>query len=170
MQRYSMNKIPERVTLQPNGVYIWSAPLDMEQEREGYKTGGRIWQVIAFLIFLGGIFFSVRYGSWKPFLYVTAFVIVILLITAGVVHGLENWPGERRRTYRLMDTQISTGFGKRTSLFEFKKTKTMIIGKNYIELRARIGAFRAYIPAEDFQFVRRFIQFRIPGEAEIQYE
>ena len=69
-----------------------------------------------------------------------------------------------------MDTQISTGFGKRTSLFEFKKTKTMIIGKNYIELRARIGAFRAYIPAEDFQFVRRFIQFRIPGEAEILYE
>ena len=60
-----MSKIPVRVTLQPDGSYIWSAALNMDQERKGYTT---------------------------------AFTAVILLVTAGVSSGLNNWSGERRRT------------------------------------------------------------------------
>ena len=142
----------------------------MDLERQGYKTGARIWEIISAVIFLVGVFFSIRYGSWEPFLYVTAFVIVILLITAGVRHGLENWPGEHRQTYRLMDSYISTGSGRKTALLEFRKAKVMIIGKDYIELRSRFGAFRAYVPAEDFDFVRGYIQGRIPAECEIRKE
>ena len=167
MRLLGMSEIPRRVTLQPDGIYIWSAVTDMEQEQRSYKTGGQIWLVIALLIFLGGIAFSIYSGSWIPFLCVTAFVIVILLITFGVVHGLENQLGEHRRTYRMMDTYISTGSGKRTALFEFKNTKEIIARKNYIELRGRVGAFRAYIPEEDFDFVRSFIQTRIPVDAKI---
>lgn len=167
MRILGMSEIPRRVTLQPDGTYVWSAVTDMEQEQRDYKTGGQVWIVIALIIFLAGIIISIYSGSWIPFLCVTAFAIVILLITFGVVHGLENQPGEHRRTYRMMGTYISTGSGKRTAIFEFKNTKEMIKGKNYIELRSRVGAFRAYIPEEDFDFVRSFIQTRIPVDSKI---
>ena len=165
-----MNEIPRRVTLQPDGKYIWSVPMYMNQEREGYKMGARIWAGIALAVLLFGIFFSLRSSVWTPFLYAAAFSFVILLITFGVLQGLQNWEGEYRRTYRLLEKHISTGFGKRTALFEFHKAKVMIVGKNYIELKAKIGAFRAYIPKEDLSFVQEYIQSRIPAECEIRYE
>ena len=98
-----MSKIPVRVTLQPDGNYVWSAALDMDQEREGYKTGARIWNITAGLLFLSGVFLSICYRNWQPFLYMTAFTVVILLVTAGVSSGLNNWQGEHRRTYRMSD-------------------------------------------------------------------
>ena len=101
-----MTEIPRRVTLQPNGTYIWSAELDMDIERKNYRTGGLIWVVIAAVIFLIGIIFLLRSHRWQPFLYITGFVIVILLITFGVVKGQENM-GQMRRTYRLMDELIA---------------------------------------------------------------
>jgi hypothetical protein len=165
-----MSEITQRVTLRPDGIYIWSAAVDMEEERRGYKAGGRIWELFALFLFPGGVIYSVRINSWKPFLWVAAFSVVILLITLGVVHGLESWPGEHRRTYRMSDTYLATGSGRRTALFEFKKAKTMILGKDSIELRARIGAFRVFIPEADYDFVRRYITSRVPGDCEIRYE
>ena len=50
----------------------------------------------------------------------------------------------------MMDELIATGSGRRTALFEFKKAKVLIIGKRYVELQGRFGAFRAYMPEEDF--------------------
>ena len=164
-----MTEIPRRVTLQPNGTYIWSAELDMDIERKNYRTGGLIWVVIAAAIFLIGIIFLLRSHRWQPFLYITGFVIVILLITFGVVKGQENM-GQMRRTYRLMDELIATGSGRRTAVFDFRKAKVMILGKRYIELQGTIGAFRAYVPEADFDFVRNYIQERIPMECEIKYE
>ena len=165
-----MNELPTRVTLQPNGTYIWSAALDADVERKNYKTGGRICIAAAFIIFILGIVFAVRSGSRNVFLYAAAFAVVIVLITFGVVHGQETWPGGYRRTYRLMDELIATGHRRRTALFEFKKAKVMIVGRNYIELQARFGAFRAYLPEEDLNFVRGYIQSRVPMECEIRYE
>ena len=68
-----------------------------------------------------------------------------------------------------MDELIATGFGRRTALFEFKKSKVMIIGKRCIELQGRFEAFRAYVPEEDFDFVRSYIQSRVPMECGIRY-
>ena len=161
-----MNEIPVRVTPHPNGFYIWSAELDMNEVRKGYKTGGIIWAEIAAVIFLSGIFFSLRSHDWRPFLYVSGFVIVIVLITFGVVHGQENM-GQRRQTYRLMDELIATGSGRRTAVFEFKKAKKMIVGERYIELRGTMSGFRLYVPEEDFDFVRDYIRKRVPVECEM---
>ena len=46
----------------------------------------------------------------------------------------------------------------------------MLVGKNYIELVARFGAFRAYTPEADFSFVYSFMRSRIPAECEIRRE
>lgn len=45
----------------------------------------------------------------------------------------------------------------------------MIVGKRYVELQGRFGAFRAYIPEEDFDFVRGYIQSWVPMKCEIRY-
>jgi len=66
----------------------------------------------------------------------------------------EKTHGKRRRSYRLMDELIAAGSGRRTSIFEFNKAREMIAGNGYIELTAKIGAFRAYVPEDDFDFVR----------------
>lgn len=164
-----MDQIQERVTLRPDGVYIWSAALDMKSEQKGYETGGRICEIFALILFLAGILFSVLSNSWQPVIYTGVLALTIVLITLGVVHGQVNM-GQRRRTYRMMDSHISTGHGKKTALFEFKKAKQMVVGKNYIELTARLGAFRAYVPEEDMPFVRGYIQSRVPAECEIRFE
>ncbi|MBQ3424844.1 MAG: hypothetical protein IJH38_06590 [Clostridia bacterium] len=164
-----MAEIPTRVTLRDDGVYIWSVPLDMKLEREGYRMGGKIWTVAALLLIPVGLFFSLRNRSVLPFIILTGFAAVILLITFGVVRGLENWPGERRRTYRMMDELISTGFGRRTGLFEFRKAQVMIVGPDYIDLRGRFIDFRACVPPEDLELVRSYIQERVPKACEIRY-
>lgn len=81
-----MAEIPRRVSLQPNGTYIWSAELDMESERKNYRTGGRICITAALVFFVAGIIISLFYHNWHPFLYLTVFSIITALITIGVVH------------------------------------------------------------------------------------
>ena len=112
---------------------------------------------------------NLLFHSTQPVLYMTVFSIVVVLITIGVVHGQEGM-GQQRRTYRLMDELIAAGSGRQTAVFEFKNAKVMLVGKRYIELQGRLGAFRAYVPEEDFDFVRNYIQYRVPMECEIRHE
>ena len=161
-----MNEIPRRVTLKPNGTYIWSAETDLESEYRNYSTGGRICKIAALVMFILGIGFALLYHSWEIFLYTAVMTLIIVLITLGVVRGQKSL-GQRRCTYRLMDELIATGSGRKTAIFEFKKARKMTVGKNYIELEAKIGAFRAYVPEEDLNFVRGYIQSRVPMECEI---
>ena len=164
-----MTELPKRVTLRENGTYIWSAELDMEVERTNYRTGGLICMTAAAVFFIAGCIISFIYHSTQPVLYMTVFSIVVVLITIGVVHGQEGM-GQQRRTYRLMDELIAAGSGRQTAVFEFKNAKVMLVGKRYIELQGRLGAFRAYVPEEDFDFVRNYIQYRVPMECEIRHE
>lgn len=164
-----MTEIPRRVTLRENGTYIWSAELDMESEKKNYRMGGRICLITALVMLLIGALVSIITHIGQVFLYFAGFALITVLITFGVVNGQESM-GQLRCTYRLMDELIATGKGRRTALFEFKKAKVMIIGKRYVELQGRFEAFRAYIPEEDFNFVRGYIQGRVPMECEIRYE
>ena len=163
-----MSEIPRRVTLQPNGTYIWSAELDMESEKKNYRTGGMICLITALVILLIGALGSILTLTWQVLLYFAGLALITVLNTFCVVNGQESL-GQLRCTYRIMDELIATGSGRRTALFEFKKAKEMIIGKRYIELQGRFGAFRAYVPEEDFNFVRGYIQSRVPMECEITY-
>ena len=160
-------KIPHRLTLKEDGTYIWSAAMDMDQLREGYRTGGRICDLCAFVLAVCGAVVYIYTRREEVLLSLTAFAACIWLITRGVVHGLMNWQGERRQTYRMSDVHLGCGSGRRSGYFEIAKAKTMILGENYIELRARIGAFRAYIPKEDYDFVEWYLRGRVPGDCEV---
>ena len=134
-----------------------------------YRTSGRICEIAALGIFVAGIVLSLIYRNLQIFIYTAVLSLLIVRISFGVVHGQVSL-GQRRCTYRLMDELIATGSGRDTTIFEFKKAREMIVGKGYIELTAKIGAFRAYVPEGDFEFVRGYIQSRVPMECRIQYE
>ena len=74
-----------------------------------------------------------------------------------------------REIYHLTDKYIETGSGKTRAIFSFKKTKTVIVTGNYIELVGRFGGPRVYVPEQDMSFVRSYILSRVPGEAQVQY-
>ena len=95
--------------------------------------------------------------------------IAVGLIAVGVVRGLESM-GQRRRTYRLSDEMIAAGSGTTTAIFEFRNAEVMVVGKSSVELKGRRGDFRADVPQEDFDFVRGYIEGRVPMECEIRYE
>ena len=124
--------------------------------------------ITALVILLIGALVSILTHTWQVFLYFAGFALITVLITFGVVNGQESM-GQLRCTYRMMDELIATGSGRRTAVFDFRKAKVMILGKRYIELQGTIGAFRAYVPEEDFNFVRGYIQSRVPMECEITY-
>ena len=162
--------IPDRVTMQPDGSYRWSAVMDREVELENNKNAMKICIGAAIVIMLSGVILSVIYhygmGIWMS----VALGIIIIVITIGVVHGQNNYPGKLRKTYTMHGSGIRTGTGRKTAVFSFKDAKTVIVGKRFIELRAKIGAFRAYLPEEDVSFVQGYILSRVPEEAEVQYE
>ncbi|MBR3643044.1 MAG: hypothetical protein IKN57_06000, partial [Parasporobacterium sp.] len=74
------------------------------------------------------------------------------------------------RTYRLTDSYIKCGSGRSTAYFSFDRTRVMIVGNDYIELRAKFGGFLAYIPKEDMEFVKKYIRSRLPAIADVRYE
>ena len=93
---------------------------------------------------------------------------VFLLIAFLICFGLYRLPGNVGEIYRLTEEYIITGSGKTRAIFEFNRTKVMIVTDEYIELRGRFGGPRIYVPQEDMPFIRSHIACRIPGTAEIR--
>ena len=163
-------EIPKRVTLQSDGTYLWSGVADKEAERESNRIAFIICIIFSGIFAIFGTVMSARYsyqmGKW---LFLALFAVSVL-ITFGVVHGLNSQPGERRRTYRMHDEGIRSGSGRRAAYFTFSKANKVIIGKTFIEMQARLGAFRAYVPKEDLPLVKDYIMSRVPRDVDISYE
>jgi hypothetical protein len=70
----------------------------------------------------------------------------------------------------MTETFVHSGYGKSSVYFDFKKVKTIVLGGKYIELRGKTKRMRIYVPEEDYDFVRSFIQVRVPMECEIRKE
>ena len=70
----------------------------------------------------------------------------------------------------MSEIYIKSGYGKSSVYLHYTKLKTVIFSRNYIELRGKTSKMRVYIPAEDFYFVKDYIQRHLPGECDIRYE
>ena len=162
--------LPRRVTLQENGTYLWSSVVDRDFEREANKMALRICVVMEVLVLLLGAGLSIHYRSLSSFGIVAGCIAASMLITAGVIHGLNSMPGEVRNTYLLTDTFIRSGSGRHAFYYDFKRTRTVIITPWYIEMKSKFNGFRVYVPEEDMPFVRDYIMMRMPVGIEIRYE
>ena len=152
-----------------NGVYKWSAPIEPEYHRNSIRPGLYACIGIAvFLLIFGGIL-SYQYHDVKSFFIVGGSVAVFLLISF-LVFGLAFTATDPHESYEMTEEFVKSGYGKSSVYFDFKKVKALILSGKYIELHGKTKRMRIYIPEEDFDFVRGYIQSRVPMECEIRYE
>ena len=64
---------------------------------------------------------------------------------------------------------VKSGYGRSSVYFDFKKVRVMVLSAKYIELHGKTKRMRIYVPEEDYNFVRSYIQSRVPMESEVRY-
>ena len=124
--------------------------------------------IAAFLLVFGGIL-SYQYRDLQSFFIVLGCAGVFLLITL-LVFGLTLLASDPHETYEMTETFVKSGSGKSSVYFEFRKAKTVIFSRKYIELQGKIKKTRIYTPAEDSEFIRDFIRNRLPEDCRVRYE
>ena len=165
---YTYYDFPDRVTKQEDGTYCWRCVIGKDYERKIYRTTLIICGFIAaFVLIYGGVLSFMYHQS--PLIPV-ACVIVFLLITLLICFGLDRLPGSVTEIYRLHEEYIVTGSGKTRAVFEFSRTKKMIVTGQYIDLIGRFGGQRIYVPKANMSLVNAYIACRITGTAAIRNE
>lgn len=163
---YTYYDFPDRVEKQEDGSYCWRCNVGKDYERRIYRVTMIICGIIAAFVLLYGGILSYMFHQSPLIVFVCA--AVFLLIAFLICFGLDRLPGKVGEIYRLTEEYIVTGSGKTRAVFEFSRTKVMIVTEEYIELKGRFGGPRIYVPQEDMPFVKGHIACRIPGNAEIR--
>ena len=163
-----VNDYPVIIRQQPDGVYTWSCSIEAEYHRDSIRPGFYACIGIAVFLLLFGAFFTDPYDDWKSFLIVATCVVVFLVITF-LVFGLAFSATDPRESYQMTETYVKTGAGRSSAYFQFKKARTVIVSRKYMELQGKMKRMRVYIPEEDIPFVRRYIKSRLPVECEIRH-
>lgn len=164
-----MSAYPVKITRQPNGTYTWSCPIEVEYYKDSIRPGLYACLGIAvFLLFFGGVM-AYQYHDIQNFLIVAGCIVVFLLITF-LFFGLAFSSKDPHESYTMTEEYVKTGYGKSSVYFDFKKAQVIVFAPKYIKLCGKMKKVRIYIPEEDYNFVRGYIQCRLPMECEIRYE
>ena len=160
---------PEKIKKEPNGSYSWFCSIDPDYYRKSIRPGFIACIFIAVFLLLFGAVLAWQYHNWENFLIVAGCTGVFMLI-ALFFFGLAFSASDPQETYVMSEIYIKSGYGKSSVYLHYTKLKTVIFSRNYIELRGKTSKMRVYIPAEDFYFVKDYIQRHLPGECDIRYE
>ena len=139
----------------------------MEYHRNSIRPG--LYACIGIAVFLlayGGVL-SFASHDLKSFFIVAGCAAVFLLITI-LVFALALSAKDPHESYEMTEDFVKSGYGKSSVYFDFKKVKSIVLGGTYIELCGKTKHMRIYVPEEDYNFVRGFIQCRVPMECEIR--
>lgn len=164
-----MSPYPLKISQQPDGTYTWTCSIEADYYRNSMRPGlyACIGIAVFLLIFGGVISYSDR--DLKSFLIVAGCTGVFLLITFAVF-GLAFSAKDPQESYEMGEDFVKSGYGKSSVWFDFRKVKTIVLGKKYLELQGKTKRMRIYVPEEDYDFVRGFIQGRVPMECDVRYE
>lgn len=163
-----MSACPGKIKQHSNGTYTWSCPIEVEYHRNSIRPGLYACIGIAvFLLIFGGIL-AYQYHDLKYFFIVAGCTAVFLLL-AFLVFGLAFSATDPHESYVLTEEFVKSGYGKSSVYFDFMKVETIVLGTKYIELHGKTKRIRIYIPEEDFNFVRGYIQYRVPMGCKIRY-
>ena len=160
---------PTEITEQPDGSYTWSCSIEVEYHRKSMGTGFKACIGIAVFLLLFGAYFVWQHQDWETFWIVAGCTAVFLLITM-LVFGLTLLATDPQEIYQMTDEYVKTGSGRSSAYFRFRKTKTAVFTRRYIELQGKVTKMRIYIPAEDLDYVKDFIRVRLPDDCDIRYE
>lgn len=124
-----MSHYPVKISQQPDGTYTWTCPIEAEYYRNSMRPGLYACIGIAvFLLIFGGVM-SYSDRDLKSFLIVAGCAGVFLLITFAVF-GLAFSAKDPQESYEMREECVKSGYGKSSVWFEFRKVKTIVLGKN----------------------------------------
>ena len=164
-----MSWYPTEITEQPDGSYTWRCSIEVEYHRKSMGTGFKACIGIAVFLLVFGAFFAWQQQDRETFWIVAGCTAVFLLITV-LVFGLTLLATDPQEIYQMTDEYVKTGSGRSSAYFRFRKTKTAVFTRRYIELQGKVTKMRIYIPAEDLDYVKDFIRVRLPDDCDIRYE
>ena len=160
---------PLKIKRQPNGTYSWSCSIEAKYHRDSIRPGLYACIGIAvFLLIFGGIL-AYRYQDIEGFFIVAGCAAVFLLISF-LIFGLAFSATDPHESYEMTEDFVKSGYGKSSVYFDYKKVLAVVLSAKYIELQGKTRRMRIYVPEEDYNFVRGYIQSRVPMECEIKYE
>ena len=165
----SMDGNSGRVRKNSNGFYTWTCSIGVEYYQKGMWAGIYACLGIAAFLLVFGAFLAVQYKDWSDFLIVAGCDAVFLLITF-VVFRLALSAKDPQESYEMSDIYIKSGYGKSSVYFDFDKAQVAVFTPRYIELQRGIKKMRAYVPEEDYDFVKGYVMSRLKGECEIRYQ
>ena len=163
-------ELPKRVTLLPDGSYIWAAPVDRETEKAGNRLGLWLSLGIDGLVVAVNLIVCLCAGNRTGLWIGLGCGLVVLLIAFGVYYGIDRLPGPRYQKYRLYDTGLHFGSGRTGSSVRLQDVRAMTVRKDVILLRIKRLDYRVYVPQEDMGFVAGYLKSRLPLEAEVRTE
>lgn len=164
----NMSTAPGKIKREPNGMYSWTCSIDADYNRRNMWMGIYACLIIAVFVLVFGAILSYQYRDGKSFLIVAGCDAVFLLITY-VVFRFALSENDPRESYVMSDIYVKSGYGRSSVYFDYDKAKEAVFAPGYIELHGRVAKIRVYAPPEEFEFVRRYIMNRLPGECDIRY-
>ena len=164
-----MAAYPVKISQQQDGTYTWSCPIEAEYHRDSMRPG--LYACIAIAVFLLAFGGMLAYSFHDPeYFLIVAGCAAIFLVISILFFGLAFSAEDPHESYQMTDEYVESGYGKASVIFAFRKADTIVLGKRYIELCGKSKRMRVYVPEEDFDFVRGYMQSRVPIECEIRYE
>ena len=165
---------PDRVTRQEDGSYRWVGRIDLKYHQKQTMIGMKACLGIGAFIFVLYLCLTIRYQDWKGLLIATVCILIFLGISAFFTRlfgwGIGKAKPDPHERYEMTDEHMKTGTGKPSAYFPFRKAKVLILAESYFELQSEHRKMRIFFPPEDRDFIRGYIQGRIPPETELRYE
>ena len=124
---FSLYDYTDRVTRQEDNTYRWKSKTDKEYERRMYKTTMIICIAIGIFSLIFGLFTAMMNNRMDMYWIVAACDGAFILIASFICFGLDRLPGGVIEIYHLTDTYIETGSGKTRAVFEFDRTRKVIV-------------------------------------------
>lgn len=159
----------ETVTQVEPGVYRWKCMTSKEDERKAYTMTMKICAFIAACLLVICSAFCIMQDDWWSMWIVLLCVAVFMIISLLICLGLDRMSGGVVQVYEMRDTYLKSGSGRTAAYFKYKRTRTMLICPDHIELQGPFGGPGIFARPEDLPFVRDYLLSRMPGTAIIRY-
>ncbi len=141
--------------------YQWTCPVDDEFDRETYKTLLKVSGGICVFLMALPLLAGMNGGMILAMLVSCA---IMMLISFGIGRKMLRGPERTQMRYRLYKDGIKIGNGKRARYILFGSITEFKAEGNRITVRTKYSRTAIFIPPEDFDVMKDYIQRRVEEE------
>lgn len=154
----------DSVTQNRDGIFQWSCRIDKEFHRQSVWKGLLACMLLVVFVLLLFLLMPSTPGQEKT-IWPALIPIVTVLVIALPLIFLQYNASDPHEQYIMTDEYIKSGYGKSAIYTNFKETDKFVRTTKFIELTDKHKTNRIYVPADDMEFVCKYIRERLPQQA-----